>query len=251
MDTFWRGLKGTVVGLAMAVIVAIAEPLVQVDGVSWPAALALVTLASFAVVSVAGLCAGLPAKTVRTVERIVVAAALIALTSPFWVTALRNHGVELPDLHFMPPVLVGSLGGAIVLLYEAGVAAQRKEGADSESCRRSTGHDRRRLKGDRLWSWVSLAAWLYATGCLLLPWWLNEGEGVGEFFGMLPLCLIGGGWVMLYFVGIPLRVGLNLAVGERRRARLWETLMCVVAFVVMSIVAYMFIWVYPPSSMGY
>lgn len=111
--------------------------------------------------------------------------------------------------------------------------------------------DNRISRIDCLWQRVSLVVWLIATCLFLLPWYCREGGGLGVFLGMLTACLTWGGIVMLYFVGIPLRVAMNLIFKERRRQRLRETMICVLTFLVMSVLAYMTIWLYPPSSMGY
>jgi hypothetical protein len=247
MDSLWRGLKGAMVGAGIAGIIVVA----------WPApwiGLALAALAGFLVGGISGHAARLPRKGVRILKNFAIVAGCAMLAIPIVAAAIRNWGMELPDLPhvpYMPSILAGLVGGVIVLAHEAGAAARSKANVDSGNHTSVTIRDNRNLKIDRFWSRVSFVAWLLAAGLLLVPWWRREGGGLDVFFTMAFACLLWGEVVMLYFVGIPLRIALNLIFKERRRQRLWETVMCVVAFLIMSVVAYMVIWVYPPSSMGY
>ena len=106
------------------------------------------------------------------------------------------------------------------------------------------------MKIDRFWLRVYVVAWILIATFLAFNWWL-QGHGLDELFGLFALCSAWGGLVTLYLVGIPLRIALNLIFKERRRQRLWETVMCAIAFLTMSTIAYLVIRVYPPSSMGY
>ena len=248
MNTLWRGLKGAMVGLGIACILVLAEPTRVTGHIPLPTFLALLVLASLLVVGIGRVSAGLPRKSLRMLKR---SAVVAAMTSPIVVVGLRNRGIELPGLSYLLPILEGLLGGAIVLLYESGAAAQAKTDVESENRRRATNRDSRSSKIDRFWLWVSLATWLAATIAFLLSSWLQIGGGVEVPFVLAFPCTLWGGILMLYFVGIPLRVALNLILKERRRKRLWETVMCIVVFVIMSYIAYLVTWVYPPSSMGY
>jgi hypothetical protein len=107
-------------------------------------------------------------------------------------------------------------------------------------------HDNRIMKINRVWLWVSLVTWLLAAGLLLLAL-LRREPTLDVFFGMLPFCLLWGGIMMLYFVGIPLRIALNLICKERRQQRLWETVMCVIAFLTLSLVFLMGVLYFPPD----
>ena len=93
-------------------------------------------------------------------------------------------------------------------------------------------------KIDRLWFLISMAAWI-----AILPYavrrqdWQLTGKNELVVLGsVFVVCVLKAGFLMLYFVGIPSRIALNLALKERRRNRLWETVTCVVAFVSMSLV---------------
>ena len=107
-------------------------------------------------------------------------------------------------------------------------------------------HDDQIVKIDRLWLRVSLVAWLSATGWLVLTCWRQEPTWE-VLFGVLPICLIWGSVLMLYFVGIPLRIVLNLIFKERRRQRLGETVMCFVAFLTITLVFVLAVRTYPPG----
>ena len=97
---------------------------------------------------------------------------------------------------------------------------------------------------DRLWLWISIIVWLLATGWLLFTWWCREPT-LNVLFGAIPVCLLWGGILTLYFVGIPLRIALNLIFRDRRRQRLLETVMCVVAFVTLTSLFFLAIRFYP------
>jgi len=240
MDELWRGLKGAIVGAGIAGIFGIAEPVLCFGF------LTLAALTGFLVVGIARVAARLPRKSVRMLKRSFVVAGCVMLASPFVVMALRNWGVELPDLPYTPPILAGLLGGVIVLVYEAGVAARPKADADSENHTKVIIHDSRILEINRRWLWVSLVAWFLAAGLLSLSW-LRQEPTLDVFFGTLPFCLLWGGIMMLYFVGIPLRIALNLIIKERRRERLWETVMCVIAFLTLTLVFVLGVLSFPPD----
>jgi NADH:ubiquinone oxidoreductase subunit 6 (subunit J) len=253
MDALWRGLKGAMVGAGIAGIIAVAGPISWTGLLDIPLRrfLALAALAGFFVGGIAGFAACLPRKGKEMLKSIAIVAGCAMLASPFVLAALRNWGMEPPDLSYIPPILAGLLGGVIALVYEAGVKVRSKADVDSENHTRVTIHDNRLVTIDRLWLWVSLVAWLPAAGLFLWPWWHELGGRLDEFFGMVFVCLLWGGILMLYFVGIPLCIALNLIFKERRRQRLWETVTCVIAFLSLSLAYYLMAHIYPPESMGY
>jgi hypothetical protein len=180
----------------------------------------------------------------RVLTSIGAVAGFALLASPIVAMALRNWEVELSGLSYLPPIFAGLFGGVITVVNEAGYAARIKRG-DFENPVRATAHDNRLFRIDRLWLWTSLVAWLviaaYMWWELNITWKLHGVERLGPTF----LCLLWGGILMLYFVGIPFRIVLNLIFKERRRQRLLETIMCVIAFTTLTSVFVMAVRSYP------
>jgi hypothetical protein len=101
------------------------------------------------------------------------------------------------------------------------------------------------MKTDRLWLWLALTVWIAMAVCL---WWrINVSWNWADWFGPIFLGLLWGGLGMLYFVGIPLRIILNLVVKERQRERLRETIMCIIAFLSMTLIFFLAILNCPPG----
>jgi hypothetical protein len=260
MDALRRGFRGATVGASIAGIIAVAvagllfgfQLLLDIHN---PTALAsdldrlrrflpLAALAGLFVGATGGLAARLPQKGVRMLKSIAIVAgcAMIARL----VVAVQPRYKGSPEPSYMPVILAALLGGVIVLVY--GVLATRpKADVDSDINARVTTPDNRIARIDRLWLWVSLVAWGLAA--IYVPWWFGEWDlehyGLAELLTVISIGLLHGGIVMLYFVGIPLRIALNLIFKERRRQRLWETVMCVIAFLSMSL-AHLTGILYPP-----
>lgn len=110
--------------------------------------------------------------------------------------------------------------------------------------------EKRVAKIDSLWLGICLVAWIPTAGSLMMQHGISLAHGVTPFmlFGLLFESLVdlfwGGIWVM-YFVGIPLRILVNMLFRERRRQRLGETLMGLVTFLILSLSAFMAVN-YPP-----
>jgi hypothetical protein len=166
-----------------------------------------------------------------------------ALLASLGVTAvLRNGNVELPPgLFYLPPLLAGLLGGVIAIVHEVGFAARFQRG-DFEPPSKAAASDRRLPRIDRLWFWTIFAAWNAITAYLWSELKQRDTEGmVATFFS-----LTGGIILTLYIVGIPLRIVQNLIFKERRRQRLLETMMCIIAFIIMTSVFVMAVRSYVP-----
>ena len=216
-------------------MIAVARPVLWIG-------LALAALAGFLVGGIGGVVGCLPRKGLRMLKRIAIVAGCAMLASLFAVMAFRTWSMETPDLPYVPPILAGLLGGVIVLLHETGAKALSKADVDSKNHAKATKHNNRISKIDRLWRRVCFVTWLLAAGLIYWPV-LRWARGKPEDFVLWAfLSLVDGAIVMFYFVGIPLRIALNLIFKERQPQRLWETVMCVIVFFVMSVVAYMSIW---------
>jgi hypothetical protein len=248
MNTLWRGLKGAMIGIGIVGFITVMGlgPML-VLAIPPSRCLAFAALTSFFVVGIAEIASHLPQRYVRILKYVLLIVGVALLAGPFVMMAFRNWGMEPPDLSYLLPLLAGLLGSVILLAYEAGVAVQAKVDVDSGKHPRVPERDNRFSKIDRLWLWVTLAAWLLITSLILLPWWYREGGGLDLFFGLLSVCLLWGGFAAFCLIGIPLRIVLNLIFKERRRQRFLETVMCIVAFLTMSWILIAFILTYPPD----
>ena len=155
--------------------------------------------------------------------------------------------------------LVAVVWGFVLIFRRATRFGQRLNMRNPErACGESDDHgkaiqDNRISKTNRLWRRVCFVLWLLMAGWnyLRMLWWWSARGKPEDFVFWAILALVGGGIVTFYLVGIPLRVAPNLIVKERRRPRLGETVMCVIAFLVMTWVFYLGLFKYPPESMGY
>jgi hypothetical protein len=100
--------------------------------------------------------------------------------------------------------------------------------------------------------WIALTAYFAGFSAYWGVWagWDLARDGLAEVAIRAALgvfvCAFHAGMWMLYFVGIPSRVALNVIFKERRRQRFGETVMCVVAFLSLSLAFLMGI-LYPPE----
>ncbi len=136
MDALWRGLKGAMVGVGIAGMIAVARPVLWIG-------LALAALAGFLVGGIGGVVGCLPRKGLRMLKRIAIVAGCAMLASLFAVMAFRTWSMETPDLPYVPPILAGLLGGVIVLLHETGAKALSKADVDSKNHAKATKHNNR------------------------------------------------------------------------------------------------------------
>jgi hypothetical protein len=101
-------------------------------------------------------------------------------------------------------------------------------------------------KIDRLWLRTSIAAWIPVSGLVFLMFLRKEAwyGGWDAALSVLSLGLlvaaIWGAIMTLHFVSIPLRIALNLIVRQRRRKYVWETVAGALAFLCLSLAAYVY-----------
>lgn len=99
--------------------------------------------------------------------------------------------------------------------------------------------ENRVAKIDRLWLWVCLVVWISATGYIVSRG-SEQTVGAVVVTSQVVLGLLAGGIWMLFFVGMSLRIALNLLVTERRRQRVRETVICVVVLLAGGLVFWLY-----------
>src|SRR5262245_9823072 len=78
--------------------------------------------------------------------------------------------------------------------------------------------------------WVTTSLWHFFTA---IPDLIRERHDADDYFGMAFVCALIGLVFALFFVGIPLRIAVNLWFPDRRRTKRKETIWCVAVFVIL------------------
>jgi hypothetical protein len=98
---------------------------------------------------------------------------------------------------------------------------------------------------NRIWVLVSLLAWYLISALLFVRmWWL---WGLNEVSFQFFCALISGALLTFIVVSLPFRVLQNVTQPERRRTRIRETVLCILAFVALVNLVYSVIVSYPPD----
>lgn len=106
--------------------------------------------------------------------------------------------------------------------------------------------DNRNNRIERMWLLGSVIAWILISGVFLLYFLYFPVIDAGEVrWAEVPSTLLNyvvfaaivGGVITLQLISIPSRIILNLILAERRRKRLWETVLCIAAFLAICFAA--------------
>jgi hypothetical protein len=98
---------------------------------------------------------------------------------------------------------------------------------------------------DLHWVIVTLLAWGLISALLFVRAWRLWGEGPTEVSLMIAAALPAGLLLTFIVVSLPFRVLQNVIQPERRRTRIWETVVCILTLLVLVNMVYLVIVTYP------
>jgi hypothetical protein len=102
-------------------------------------------------------------------------------------------------------------------------------------------------KVDRLWLTGNLLAWIPISAVIMASIERNAGGiRTSELPTIAAVAAVWGTMLTFFFVSIPSRIVVNLAIEGRRTRRRWETLLCAVTFVILCWAAYAFMTAHFP-----
>ncbi len=94
---------------------------------------------------------------------------------------------------------------------------------------------------------VTLLAWALISALLFARAWRLWGKGPTEV-SLMAFCALNAGFILtVIFVSLPFRILQNVIRPERRRTRIWETIVCILTVLVLACLGYILIVTYPAN----